>query len=306
MSAADALVAGERSASRVSSAEELSAALAAAEGTAFARALRVAAAQERTAWAFAAGYLEAVHALVPRTEGTRAVLCVTEAGGNGARAMKLSLDAEHDGFRANGAKSFVTLGAGAEAYVVLGNAGARGDGQADLRAFVIPRDRAGLSLVPGTTTSFVPELGHAELLFEGVSIDAGELLAGPGWAYARRFRVLEDVYVEAAVTAMVLRWALAHGWSAELRSDLYAALRWRERFAAELVPAPLATRLPPASLLELDAAQRSLRTLFGALPLGGLDAETKDAFVRDQKLFALAARARTVRATKARERLGWR
>ena len=305
MGALDALLRGGRRPAPVSSAAELSAALASRPGSPFERALGVAAAQSLTAWAFAAGYLAAVEALVPRTAGSRAVLCVTESGGNGPAAMALSLGAEGEGFRAQGEKSFVTFGAEAEAYVVLGTPGTRADGRADLRAFVVPRDRAGLSLAEGPRTPFVPEIAHARLRFDGARVEAAELLPGPGWAYARRFRVLEDVHVEGAVAAMVLRWALEHRWDADLRADLYAALRWRERFAEELGRVPTGERLPPSMLLELDAAQRGLRGLIGALPWGGVDDATKDAFLRDQKLFTLAARARSVRAAKARERLGW-
>ena len=62
-------------------------------------------------------------------------------------------------------------------------------------------------------TRFVPEVPHARLAFDAVQLDDGALLPGDGWAlYAKPFRTVEDVHVNAAVIGYLVREARRLAW----------------------------------------------------------------------------------------------
>lgn len=261
----------------------------------FARAVLGGAAADRPAYAFAAGYQAALHALLPGLEaGDRLCLAATEE--TGAHPARIATTVTFDGERGVlvGKKRWATLAPAADAILVLAKAGTRSDGKADLVLVRVPRDAVGLTIAKMPETPFAPEIPHAELTLEGVEVRRADVLPGDAWvAYVRPFRTVEDTHVIAAVAAWVFAVGLRAGAADERLAELAATIGALATIAASDPSAP-ATHIALAG-----AIAQVRRGLDPADAWARVPAETRAFWERDRPLLQVADRARAARAEAA-------
>ena len=258
-------------------------------------------AADRLAYAFASGYVEALHHLL-RDEGParRRALCATEAGGGHPKAIacELQLDANGAG-RLSGDKSFVTLGSFAEELLVVANEGVDAQGRKRLRVVQLPAERAGLRLVELPALPFVPEIPHARVELREVELRAEELLPGDGYlGVLKPFRTIEDAHVFLALLGWLVRLGRAHDWSPEQVETSLALI-------ASLAPlaeshAPLSAGLHRALAGVLASARAHLEQLQASPAWADLPESTRARFERDAGLLGVASKVRARRLEAAR------
>lgn len=279
-------------------------ALAAAHPGTIERALIGGFAADRVAWAFASGYQAALHALFPDAPDDRiCALCVTEAEGNSPRAIKSSLRKEGDGWLLNGAKRWTTLGPEGSTFFVAARDETASGERASIKIVRVPSDSAGLKIERMPETKFVPEVPHARLQFEHLKMPQTAILPGDGYAmYVKPFRTVEDIYVNAAILAYLVREARRRAWPAP----------WIERTCSLLIVFQQLSKQEPS-------APQTHIALAGALAIGaGLTAEADELWAgtpadpaaarwqRDRALFGVAAHARAARTERAWQQLAAR
>lgn len=256
---------------------------------------------DRVAWAFASGYQAALRALVPGLPADRiCAFCVTEDEGNTPRAIRTTVRRVAGGYALDGAKKWTTLGPEGGVFLVAARDGdATGDRPA-LRMVRVETGMQGLAVTAMPPTRFVPEVPHARLAFENVEVGSAAILPGDGYdQYVKPFRTVEDIHVQAAVLAYLMREAQRLDWPTH----------WRERLAAVLAAFNQVANMPAASA-ETHVA------LAGALMLSaGLLAEAEDYWKasatdpatlrwhRDRELLKVAGAAREQRRRRAWEAL---
>lgn len=250
------------------------------------------------AWAFACGYESALERLVPgvtRGGALVAALCATEEGGGHPRAIRASLaPRDAGGWTLTGRKTWVTLGADADALLVVASTGSS-DGRNQLRLAQVPTHRAGLRLEQAPPLPFAPELGHVRAIFEDVAVEATELLPGDGYdAYLKPFRTIEDAHVLAAAIGWSVRVARASGWD-RAWIDQAIALVVLVHAIAQLAPTA------PETHVALAGAFATARHRLDHAPWTTAAAPTQAAWKRDRPLLDVAS---TVRA--ARHEAAWR
>ena len=256
---------------------------------------------DRVAWAFASGYQAALRALVPALPADRVcAFCVTEEDGNTPRALRTTLKRIAGGYALDGAKKWTTLGPEGGYFLVAARDGDAAGDRPSLRMVGVDAGTRGLAVTPMPPTRFAPELPHARLVFENVELGSAAILPGDGYdLYVRPFRSVEDIHVQAAVLAYLMREAQRLDWPTD----------WRERLAAVLAAFNQVAHMPAASA-ETHVA------LAGALALSaGLIAEAEDHWKanatdpaalrwhRDRDLLKVAGAAREKRTRRAWEKL---
>ncbi|HSW13810.1 MAG TPA: acyl-CoA dehydrogenase family protein [Solimonas sp.] len=252
---------------------------------------------DRVGWAFASAYQAALRALVPDLPGDKvAALCVTERDGNGPRAIRTEL---RDGVL-NGAKRWTTLGPDGQLFLVVARDAAVHAERPALRLVRIDAGRPGVHIEPMADTPFVPEVPHASLRFEDVRVAAGDLLPGDGYLrYVKPFRTVEDIHVQAAVLAYLLREARRLHWPRE----------WIERAMAQLLSLEAVAGLPSlasSTHVALAGVLAGVAALVAEADRHWRVDETDEAAVRwcrDRALFTVAAAQRDKRTERAWERL---
>ena len=256
---------------------------------------------DRVGWAFASGYQAALRALFADAPGDRiCALCVTEADGNCPKAIKSSLTRTSGGWTLNGSKRWTTLGLEGALFFVAARDEAASRTRPGIRIALVDSDARGLKIESMPATKFVPEVPHARLEFENLKIDESAILPGDGYdQYVKPFRTVEDIHVQAAVLAYLMREGQRLSWPQD----------WLARLSALLAALGKLSDMP-ASQPETHVA------LAGALAIGaGLIGET-DAFWlaaatdpaalrwrRDRELLNIASGAREQRTRRAWERL---
>jgi acyl-CoA dehydrogenase len=256
---------------------------------------------DRVGWAFASGYQAALHALFPDAPGDRiCALCVTEADGNSPKAIKSSLTRTRDDWTLNGSKRWTTLGPQGALFFVAARDEAASLTRASIKIARVDSNARGLKIENMPATNFVPEVPHARLQFEDLKLVESAILPGDGYdQYVKPFRTVEDIHVQAAVLAYLMREGQRLTWPQG----------WLERLAALLAALGRIADMP-ADEPETHVA------LSGALAFGaGLIGET-DAFWlasaadpaalrwrRDRDLLKVASGAREQRTRRAWERL---
>jgi hypothetical protein len=252
-------------------------------------------------YAVAAGYQCAVRALVPGLpEGRLVSLCMTERGGGHPRNIETRLDRQADGsYLLTGSKRWATLGGSAGLLLVAASLGVGADGRNRIRIARVPSTAPGVTRTPMPEPHFTPEIAHDQIELAGVRVTEADLCAGDGFArYMRPFRTVEDIHVNAAVMAYLVR---------EVRLSVLP-LALAERLAAVLV----ALR----ALAGEDASEPAVHVaLAGALDLargpideiGRLWASTESPaharWERDRVVLAVAGSARDKRRLRAWDRL---
>ena len=254
---------------------------------------------DRVGWAFASGYQAALHALFPGAPEDRiCALCVTEAEGNSPKAIKSTLRKDGGAWVLNGAKRWATLGLEGSLFFVAARDEAASGERASIRVARVDSNSPGLKIETMPATRFVPEVPHAQLRFENVQLKDAVLLPGDGYTtYVKPFRTVEDIYVNAAILAYLVREARRLGWPETWVERCCTLLLALEKLAGENPNSP-----------ETHVA------LAGALAIGeGLIGETDaswkaaapdpavERWQRDRELLKVAAGIRTQRAKRAWE-----
>ncbi|HUN67730.1 MAG TPA: acyl-CoA dehydrogenase family protein [Burkholderiales bacterium] len=258
-------------------------------------------AADRVAWAFASGYQAALRALFPAVPDDRiCALCVTEAEGNSPRAIKSSLRREGYGWVLNGAKRWTTLGPDGALFFVAARDEAASADRPAIKVAKVFSGCEGLHVQAMPQTRFVPEVPHAQLQFENLKVAETEILPGDGYAaYVKPFRTVEDIYVNAAILAYLVREARRLGWPDGWVERCCSLLLLLEKLAGENPNSP-ETHLALAGALAISA---------------GLMGETEDfwkaaapdpageRWQRDRELLKVAGGLRAQRTARAWENL---
>jgi acyl-CoA dehydrogenase len=258
-------------------------------------------AADRVAGVLAGGYQAALRALVPSLDADIVVsLCATEPGGNHPRAIETRLDSAGAGFTLTGRKRWSTMGPMADVLLVLAGEGEDGAGRTRFRLVRVDPLAPGVTIGSMPPPPFVPEVPHASIELDGVSVDAGALLPGEAYArYVKPFRTVEDLHIHAALLGYLLSVARRHAWPREASERLSAAVVAVAALAALDAGAP-EVHVALAGLLAQDA--RLIDDLAPAW--AGVDAPERERWERDRALFGVAGQLRERRRQRAWESLG--
>ena len=256
---------------------------------------------DRVGWAFASGYQAALRALFPDAPGDRiCALSVTESGGNNPSAIKSSLRKDGSTWLLNGAKRWTTLGPDGSLFFVAARDEAASGERASIRIARVDSNAPGLKIENMPATKFVPEVPHAQLQFENLTIKETAILPGDGYAdYVKPFRTVEDIHVQAAVLAYLMREGQRLAWPES----------WIERLSALLAAL--------SKLADMPAAQAETHiALAGALNIGSALIDEAEKFWetsatdpaalrwrRDRELLKVAGGVREQRTKRAWETL---
>lgn len=265
------------------------------------RAIAGGTAADRVGWAFASGYQAALHALFPGAPEDRiCALCVTEAGGNSPKAIRSTLRGDGGGWVLNGAKRWTTLGPeGALFFVAARDEGASGE-RASIRVARIESNAPGLNIETMPATRFVPEVPHAQLRFENVQLQDAALLPGDGYdLYVKPFRTVEDIHVNAAILAYLVREARRLAWPDTWVERCCSLLLSLEKLAGENPRSP-ETHLALAGALAIGGGLIGEAEAFWQAAAPDPAAER---WQRDRELLKVAAGIRAQRAKRAWERV---
>jgi alkylation response protein AidB-like acyl-CoA dehydrogenase len=253
-------------------------------------------------WAFAAGYHAALLRLLNTASpalfrGRLGSLAATEQGGGHPRAIQCALtqrsEEEGGGFRLEGDKAFVTLGAEADVLLVVARTGQDDHGRNRLRVVAIPRAREGVTLEPGNPLPFTSEIDHARLRLRDVHVAEDEVLPGDGYdVYLKPFRTIEDVHVMAAAVGWAVGHGLRIGWSRAWLTRAAATLACLRDLGRDDPSAP-GTHVALAGALEL------VRSLLQEADWASAPEELRARWTRDRPLLDVATRVRQARLDAA-------
>jgi acyl-CoA dehydrogenase len=261
----------------------------------FDRALAGGACADRLGFAFAAGYTEALRALVPDLPpGSITALCATEEGGAHPRAIRTRLTATTPGsYELSGRKKWATVASAASSLLVVASTGEDG-GKNRLRVVRVRADAPGVHLHP-STTAFVPEIPHAEVELTGVIATDADVLPGDGYdRYLKPFRTIEDIHVHAALAGYLIGVARRRGFARDLQERLLV-LAVAARSLAHADPRSATTHAVLAGVLDLARGLvGELEPLWSAAP----DDEW-GRWQRDRPLLRVAGAARAQRRDRA-------
>jgi hypothetical protein len=257
-------------------------------------------AADRLGFAFAAGYHAALRALLPGVPHDRRVaLSATEEGGAHPRAIRTTLVAEGEDFVLSGKKRWTTLATEADELLVFASLGADAAGKQRLRVARVRATAPGVSITPMPATPFAPEIPHAEVLLERVSVSGDDLLPGDGWeTWVKPFRTVEDLHMHGALLGYLIGVARRFDFP---RTD-------SERLLS-LVVATRALADAPAARPELEVALAGLlgETARAVVELEprweAVSAAERERWRRDRPLLEVAGSARRARTERAWERL---
>ncbi|WKG09623.1 acyl-CoA dehydrogenase [Nocardia sp. PE-7] len=239
--------------------------------------------------AFLGGYQEALHALVPSLDPAElSSMCATETAG--ARPSTMTTTVDEDG-AVSGTKSFATLGAFADRFLVIARSGTQPDGRPILRAVLVPAGAAA-AVSPLPTLPFAPEIPHAEVAFDAAP---GEVLPGDGYAdYLKPFRTVEDLHVVAAVLGQLVRVARLSQWPAEPVEQLLALFAAVRGVGGEDPSSP-GVHIALGGLFDrLTGLRTELEPLWAPV-----DPEVRKRWERDVPLLGVAGKVRAARLATA-------
>ena len=252
---------------------------------------------DRVGWAFASAYQSALRALVPDLPvDTVAALCVTEKDGNSPRSI---CSEWRDGLL-NGAKRWTTLGPEGQLFLVVARDTSVQSDLPALRVLRIAAAQSGVQVSLMPPTPFVPEVPHASLRFENVPVADEAVLTGDGYLrYVKPFRTVEDLHVQAAVLAYLVREARRLNWPRE----------WVERATAQLLSLQAIAALPALASTTHIAIAGALAGVAALVAEAdqhwqqGGDDEAAVRWRRDRALLGVAAGPRAKRTERAWQRV---
>jgi hypothetical protein len=255
---------------------------------------------DRLGYAFAGGYQCAGAAAFCAAEhGAPLAFCATEASGVHPRAIESRLQRDGAGWRLDGSKTFVTLGAFAERLVVIASEGTRDDGTNKLRAACFDARRAGVELDVAPAAPFVPEIPHARVRFRGVLLRDDELLVGDGYAdFLKPFRTIEDAHVHAALLGQLMRLARLAGAEPKQLQRLAAMASTIRALCAAHPSAPETHVALAGAMAQVGEVVDSIDEWWLRL-----DPLLRERWQRDRPLLQVASKARRLRIEAAWRRL---
>ncbi len=267
---------------------------AATEGSTLARAALGGFETDRLGYAFVCGYQAALARLVPGL-AARACFAATERAGAHPRAIQCALTPVTAGaYHLDGTKTWITLGTEADELLVVARLAGH-EGKGSLRVARVPCARAGITLTAGAPLPFAPEVPHAEARFEGVLVEAGELLEGDGYdQFLKPFRTIEDLHVLASTLGYLLRVARTFAWPREFVERALVTLLALERLG-ELDPRAPTTHVALGGAFTLARGLLDESEAHWELAEAGERARWR----RDRALLTVADRARTARLEAA-------
>jgi len=253
----------------------------------------------QVAWAFTAGYHAATTYLFETTALT--ALCITEAAGGHPSTLACRLVEKKGKLRLRGTKTMVTFGGRAEKMLILAHHGLDEAGRKRFVMVDVPRGARGADMAPLPPFPFVPQVPHAAVRLD-VAVEPSQLLPGDGYTrYARPFRTVEDLRVQAAVTAYLVRLVRSIDGPRSHVEALVAHIAMLRQLA---VSSPTA----PSVHVALAGATRQLESLAdevtSALDEGGLPPPVLESWRRDRRLLEVAERVRARRLERAWAQLG--
>ena len=181
--------------------------------------------------------------------------CLTEPGsGSDAAALSTTAKRVGDNYVINGSKMFITNGTVADVYVVMAKTAAD-KGRSGISAFIVDRGTPGLS-----TGRRIEKLGMrasdtAEVIFENVTVPAGNLIGDLGAGYSQYMKILEAGRIGVAGFAA----GIARGGLEEAKSYAMERNQFGHRIAdfqaIQWMIADMATRIDASWMLICRAAQ---------------------------------------------------
>ncbi|MCI0671406.1 MAG: acyl-CoA dehydrogenase family protein [Myxococcaceae bacterium] len=256
---------------------------------------------DRLGFAFASGYQAALRALLPELPShAKAALCATEEGGAHPGVLQTRLEREAaGGYRLSGRKTYVTLGTAAERLLVVASEGRDSEGRNRLRLVQVDARSQGVTCTALPPTPFVPEVPHASVTFDGVTVAPEDVLPGDGYVrYLKPFRTVEDCHVHLALLGWLIQVGRRSDWPQSVRD---AALAHAVTFHA-LAKADVSSSAVHVALAGALAQVGRLLDEVEAL-WARVDAPTRERWERDRRLLAVAGKARAQRSEAARRRL---
>jgi len=258
------------------------------------RAIAGGACADRVGFAFAAGYAEALRALLPSApQDSINALCASEEGGNHPRAIQTRLEpVDGGGYVLTGNKRWATMASAAQSLLVVASTGTDSTGKNRLRVVRVPAGAAGVR-IEASVTPFVPEIPHARVTLDRVAVSEADLLPGDGYDdYLKPFRTIEDLHVHAALLGYLIAVARRHGFPHDTVERLLA-ITIATRALAAADPKSTTTHLALAGLLHLAT---ECTTELEHLWQPGAERTRWD---RDRVLLQVAGTARAARRDRA-------
>jgi hypothetical protein len=257
---------------------------------------------DRVAYAFTAGYQASLQHLFPFLScHTIAALCVSEEGGGHPRKIRTSLGPikENKNFspawEINGRKQFITNAGEAGRLLIAASKGSSPDGRNRIQMIDMERDVPGITVIPMKELPFVPEISHGVLLLENVPVKEENLLPGDGYLdYIKPFRTIEDIHVSAAIIGYLFRVADQYGWPHDIQEECLLLLTGFRALSAEN------PKNPAVHIVLGRILNRTARLVESIEPYWtDVEAGTRNAWIRDQKLMGIAKEAREKRLATA-------
>ncbi len=210
---------------------------------------------DRLAWAFFSGYQAAIHSAFPGalSAATVAAFCVQEPGRK-ISEITTTLDEHGSDLLLQGHKGWLLAGPEDFVLFVLARRAGRSKGPGSLAVVSLPFQSDGIARGPVRAQAMVPELAHAEVSFDAVSLPASRVLPGDGYAdYAKPFRVREDICVTGCALAYLFAEGRAATWPAPWAQRCVAAIAGLESCSG-LDPEDARTHIVTAGTLSFAGA----------------------------------------------------
>lgn len=264
---------------------------------------------DRLGYAFASGYRAALSSLcdhAARAENITVAfpdpplpevvaLAATESGGAHPRAIGTRLDDEAGVIVLRGEKTYTTLGTLADELLVVASRGVEADGKNRLRVVRVPKDAKGMTITPRGETPFAPEIPHARVRFDDVTVDPAAVLPGDGYdVWLKPFRTIEDIHVLAAVTGHLLGVGRAYGWSRDAIAELGTLALALVDLGARDAAAPLTHALLAGTFAHARRLAGELDASWSVVP-----EDERARWERDRALLMVAEGARAKRTETA-------
>ena len=210
---------------------------------------------DRLAWAFFSGYQAAIRSAFPDAlpDATVAAFCVQEPGRK-ISEISTTLEEHPGGLLLQGHKGWLLADPEDFVLFVLARRAGRSKGPGSLAVISVPFKSEGICRGPLRAQAIVPELAHAEVSFDAVSLPASQVLSGDGYAdYAKPFHVREDICVTGAALAYLFAEGLAGKWPAPWAQRCVAAIAGLES-CSRLDPDDARTHIVTAGMLSFAGA----------------------------------------------------
>jgi acyl-CoA dehydrogenase len=180
-----------------------------------------------------------------------AAFALSEPGaGSDAAALELAALPDGEGWRLTGIKTWISNAPEADFYTVFART-TPGGGARGVSAFLVPADRPGLS---GTHLDMVSPHPIGSLAFDGVPVDAGDLLGEPDRGFAVAMRTLNLFRPSVGAFAVGMAQAALEAACEYAASRTVFGGPLKDQQAVAHLLAEMATRTEAARLLVYSAA----------------------------------------------------